>query len=83
MTFLVNSLTRCAGQGHWRVNITVTNGPTLTIATTPEEMVFDPLANLADTRELVLARVRSAAKEAGASTFAASKTAVEGKSFQL
>jgi hypothetical protein len=82
MTFTINTLTRCAGQSHWTLNITVAGQPYV-IQTTPEEMTFDPLASTPETRLRVLERCRSAAKEASAVTFTQAQTALQGKSFQL
>ena len=82
MQFTVNSLTRCGGQGHWTVIITVA-GEQHRIETTPAEMQFDPGENINETRQRVLERLRSASKEAGAATFAQARTALEGKTYQL
>lgn len=82
MTFTVNSLTRCSGLSHWMVSITV-GAQTYTIHTSPEELQFDPLANPDATRDMVLARLRSAAKEGNAATFAAAKAFLEGKVYKL
>jgi hypothetical protein len=82
VTFVVNSLTRCPGLNHWTVSVTI-GGNGHVIQTSPDEMQFDPLENPVETRGLILARLRSAAKEANAATFAQSKTAIEGKTFKL
>jgi len=82
MTFTINSLTRCAGLNHWHLVITI-GGVQHTIVTSPGEVAFDPTASVAETREQIIARCRSAAKEGSAGTFALAKTLLEGKTYQL
>lgn len=82
MTFTVNSLVRCAGLNHWTLTVTVA-GTQYVISTTPADMSFDPAASLPETRDRMLERLRSAAKEGGANTFAQVQTAIVGKSFQI
>ena len=82
MTFTVTSLTRCSGQNHWTLVVTIA-GQSYTIQTNPAEIAFDPGANDMETRSRILERCRSATKEGSAATFAAAKTLLEGKSYQL
>lgn len=82
MTFTVNSLTRCSGQNHWTIVVQV-GAKQYTITTSPQEMSFDPSDSELETRNRVLERCRSAAKEAGATNFVQSQTAIVGKSYQL
>jgi hypothetical protein len=83
MTFTVNSLTRCAGQSHYVLNITVTGGPTGDVRVDTNELGFEPLADLGETRQGLVGRCRSAGKEANAGTFAQWQAALVGKSFKL
>ncbi len=83
MTFSITSLTRCSGQGHWTLVVQV-GAQSFTIQTTPQEVAFDPVANFVDTRDQILNRCRSAAKEGSAAgSFTAAKAFLEGKSYQL
>lgn len=81
VTFSVGTITRCPGQNHYFVPITV-SGVTKTIVIDQSELATD-FASLDDARERVIDRLRSARKEAGAGNFAQTKTALEGKSYQL
>ena len=83
MTFTVNTLTRCVGQSHYTINLTFASGPTVNFQTTLDEMSFDPAADLEETRQEILDRLRSAVKEANANNFAQARTALEGKTFKV
>jgi hypothetical protein len=83
LTFTVNSVTRCAGLTHWTATITFSGGATVPIDTDQAELQIDFPANRDQARTAILNRLRSAAKEAGAGTFAQVKTALEGKTFQI
>jgi hypothetical protein len=83
MTFTVNTVARCAGQNHYVVTLTFAGGQQVSLRTTADEMRFDPAADVGEARENILDRLRSAAKEAGATTFAAVQTALQGKTFQV
>ena len=78
MTFVVESLTRCAGQNHYRVTGTV-NGEPATVDFLAADLSLDP----GEVRDAVFLRLRSAVKEAGAATFAQAKAAIEGRTFQV
>lgn len=81
MTVLVNTLTRCAGNNHYTINLTV-GGVTLDIHATAGEMAVD-FATIEDAIEAAKARFRSAIKEANAGNFTQSRAALEGKTFKL
>lgn len=81
MTFLVNSLTRCAGQNHYTVNVTI-GGTTLDVQVTLQDMGVD-FATWEDAKQAGIARLRSAGKEANAVSFAQWQTALVGKTFKL
>lgn len=78
MQFSTGVLTRCAGQNHYQLPVTI-GGRTVTLHVTRDEMASDPPESLEEAREMIITRLRSAIKEAGASTFAQVKTAIENK----
>ena len=83
MTFTVSgTITRCAGQNHWQVPITI-GGVEHTLHILLSEIQFDPLADPVETRDKILDRLRSAAREANAATFAQVRAALEGQTFKL
>ena len=81
MTFLVGSITRCPGQNHYLVPVTV-SGQTYTISVDQSELATD-ITDRDEAREKIIDRLRSAKKEAGAGNFAQIRTALEGKTFQI
>ena len=83
MTFTINSVTRCAGLNHWTVTLTFGGGQQRSIDTDLAEFQEDQPENQMQARQAIIARVRSAVKEANATTFAAAKTALEGKTFKV
>lgn len=80
MTFTVGTITRCAGLNHYHVPVTI-GGVTRTIEVDLIELGLD----FEDTsaRDRIVDRLRSARKEASAVSFAQTKTALEGKVFQI
>ena len=65
MTFVVTDLTRCAGQGHYQLSITVSGDPYVIHTTLAEfQLDFSDLEN-AEIRARIIDRCRSAIKEAG------------------
>lgn len=78
MTFTVSSLSRCSGGNHYKLAVTV-GAVTYTINLARSDLALDPT----EVPDAVLARCRSAAKEAGATTFAAADSALTGKTFQV
>ena len=84
MTFTVTSLTRCAGQGHWHLDVNITS-PNLGAhrITLTTAQVNDAISSFAEARERIITRCRSRAKEANAATFAQAKTALEGQEFKV
>lgn len=80
MQFTVGTITRCAGQNHYDVPVTI-GGTTYHIAVLQDELGVD--YNQAEARDRMVDRMRSAKKEANAVTFAQTKTALEGKTFQI
>lgn len=84
MQFTTGTLTRCSPSGgHYHIEVT-SGGVTKEIHFTAEEMSSE-LADdtYEELRERVLHRLRSAAKEAGATTFAQGRTAVSNKTFHI
>jgi hypothetical protein len=78
MTIVVTSISRCAGLNHVTVTGTV-NGAALTQTFLRSDLDLDP----SDVRDAVVTRLRSAVKEAGATTPAQISTALTGKTFQV
>ena len=84
MTFTVSgTITRCPGQSHYHVPLTFGGGQTVTLHVDLSDLQFDPQEDVSVTRDLLIARLRSAGKEANASTFTQWRTALEGKTFKL
>ena len=83
MTFTVNSLSRCSGQSHYTANITFQSGPTVDLVFALADLQLDPFADVTESRQTILDRLRSAAKEANAVTFAQAKAALEGQTFKV
>lgn len=84
MTITVSgTITRCAGQNHYEVPITFSGGQQATLRVTLADLQFDPPEDIAQARELLIARLRSAGKEANAATFAQWRAALETKTFKL
>lgn len=80
MTFTVGTITRCAGLNHYHVPVTIA-GQEFTVTVQQEELLTDYTRD--EARDKMVDRMRSARKEASANTFAQTKTALEGKSFQI
>lgn len=78
MTFTVTEMTRCEGQGHWHFTVQVGN-QTRKVVIKSDELSLDP----DDIETIFLARIRSAAKEAGATSFATARNAILNKPFQI
>lgn len=76
--FTVTNLTRCAGQNHYDLTITV-GGQSRTITLTRSDLALEP----EDFKDAFLHRIRSAVKEAGANTFAQAQAALVGQTFQI
>jgi hypothetical protein len=81
MTFTTGTLTRCAGGNHYYLPIVI-GGVTKILPFNKDDLVVD-LADFDAAKAAVLARVRSAAKEAGVNTFAQAVAVVSGKTFQV
>lgn len=81
MTFLVGTITRCAGQNHYDVPVTI-GGTVFHIPVLQDDLATD-FQGITDAANRIVDRLRSAKKEANAVTFAATKTALEGKTFQI
>ena len=82
MTFTVGTITRCSGNSHYQVPITI-GGVTKTLYTSVPELQAAAPADHAEARDAVVGRLRSALLEANAVTFAQSKTALEGQEFEV
>lgn len=82
MQFSIGTITRCTGQSHYHVPITI-DGVTRVLETSvPELQAAAPLDH-ASAREMILGRIRSALLEANALTFAQARAALEGKAFKV
>lgn len=79
MNFNISEITRCAGNGHYHCTVSVNGGPSRTITVLQADLQLDP----EDLETAFLNRVRSAVKEASATTFAQARTAVIGKDFKI
>lgn len=79
MDFTVTSLRRCTGGNHIEVDLSV-GAQSVTLRFRRDELDLEPGE---ETREAILARLRSAAKEAGAATPAQVQAALVGKSFKV
>jgi hypothetical protein len=79
--FTVGTITRCAGNNHYTIPITV-GQTTRDIKITASDLLTD-FENLDEVREAIVNRLRSAKKEANASTFAQTRTALEGNTYKL
>lgn len=78
MTFTITTIALCPAGGHVIINGTVA-GQARQFVISKSDFALDP-----DSREeAVISRLRSAIKEAGASTLVQIKAAVEGKTFQV
>jgi hypothetical protein len=82
MTFSTGTLSRCAGGSHFELPITI-GGVTRTLSFSRDEFIGDPPADISAAREAILSRLRSAAKEAGASTLPQIQAAIGSISFQI
>lgn len=74
-------MTRCAGNNHFELPVTI-GGVTVTMNLTPDDMAVD-FASREEAKEALVARIRSAVKEANASTFAQVRSALDGMTFKL
>lgn len=84
MTFTTGpTLSRCQVGGiHYELDVTI-NSVTRILKCTADEFQQDPPAELEAGREAILDRLRSAVKEANATTFAQIRAAVENKTFKI
>lgn len=76
------TLSRCAGNNHLAIDVTV-GGITKALRFTLGELQGEPPDTLEEVRREVLDRLRSAAKEANATTFTQLRTALEAKTFRI
>lgn len=82
MTFTIGTITRCAGQNHWLVPITI-NGVTRTLHTNVAELQDAAPEGMDESRAAIISRIRSALLEANATSFSQSRTALESKTFKV
>lgn len=82
MTFTVGTLSRCSGNEHVAVPITV-GGQQRTLQVLFSEIRAGAPDSVEEARAAIVARLRSAILEAGASTWAQAKTAIEGQTYQV
>jgi hypothetical protein len=80
--FTVGDITRCSGQGHYQVPVTV-GAVTRTIHTTLEELQQAAPSTIDEARDAIIGRIRSALLEANAATFAQVQAALEGNTFEV
>jgi len=77
MTFSISAISTCAGGGHLEIQGTF-GGRDRTLRFHRSELAIDE-----DVETALIARLRSAVKEAGASTPAQIRSAIEGKTFEI
>ena len=84
MVFTTGTISTCAGGNHLSLPITI-SGNTRTLNFTMDELRGDPPANLAEAREAILTRLRSAVKEfvTGSPTSLEVQLAINNKTFQV
>jgi hypothetical protein len=83
LTFTINSMTRCAGQNHWRITVTLGGGATHAFDTSVEEMQAAAPDDAGAARDGAVARLRSALLEANANNWTQAQTALVGKTFKI
>lgn len=81
MTILVGTITRCQGQNHYHVPVTINGSISRTIVVEQSELGID--FEEVSAKDRIVDRLRSAKKEANANTFQQTRTALEGKTFQI
>ncbi len=82
MNVHVNTITRCSANGlHYPIEVVIA-GVTYVIEATKADMDLD-YATKDAARDAIIARCRSAVKEANATTFAQIQTALTNKDFKL
>ena len=79
MTFITDSISRCAGQNHVNLVVRINGGAQQTVTVLRSELDLEP----GEQREAAISRVRSAIKEAGAVTAGQIQTALVGKTFTV
>lgn len=82
MVFTVGDITRCSGQSHYLVPITI-DGVTRTLLTTVQEFQDAAPANHEEARNAIVGRLRSALLEVNATTFAQVQNALEGNTYEV
>jgi hypothetical protein len=83
MQFTVGTVTRCAGQRHYKFPLTFGSGKQETLECTLDELEGEPVESKSEARTEILDRLRSAIKEANAATFNQLRTAVETRTFKI
>lgn len=82
MVFTIGDITRCSGQGHYQVPVTV-GAVTRTIHTSLAELQQAAPGTIEEARDAIIARIRSALLEANAATFAQVQATLEGETFEV
>jgi len=82
VTFTTDTLSRCAGNNHVAVDVTI-GATTRTLRFTLSELQGEPPDTLEEARREILDRLRSAAKEANATTWAQLQAALNNKTFKV
>lgn len=81
MRFTITGLARCSGGGHYSANISIEGGALKPITFTQAEILA--VLDEADSRERIINRVKAVILEAGATTLAQIRTAIESKEFKV
>ena len=79
MTIAIDSISRCAGLNHVHLVVRLNGGAPQTVTVLRSDLDLEP----GEQREAAISRVRSAIKEAGASTAGQIQTALVGKTFTV
>lgn len=82
MQFTIGDITRCGGNGHYQVPVTV-GAVTKTIHTSLAELQQAAPGTIEEARDAIIGRIRSALLEANAATFAQAQAALEGNTFEV
>ena len=81
MRFTLTALSRCTGGGHYSGTISLNGGAGRSFTVTAAELA-ETIEDLT-AKELIVARLRAAIREAAATTLVQIRTAIEGKEFHV
>lgn len=82
MLFTIGVITRCAGNNHYHIPVTI-GGTTKTVETDLAELQAVKPNTIEEIRTEVVGRIRSALLEANAATFAQAGVALNNKPFHI